>query len=80
MKIQPFRLLKICLFLQSYDVTRFINRLLQHKQMYVCMYDALYDDAMMMQCMNMYVYDFVRLSTGSLVRSDLAKFRILKRD
>ena len=43
------------------NIIWFENRFLQYKPVYLCIYDACYDDVMMMQCMMqymmMYVYD-----------------------
>ena len=35
------------------NITWFENRFLQYKPVYPCIYDACYDDAMIMQCMMM---------------------------
>ena len=38
------------------NITRFENRFLQYKPVYPCIYDACYDDAMIIKCMIM-MYD-----------------------
>ena len=51
------------------NITWLENRFLQYKPVYVCIYDACYDDVMMMKCMMqymmMYVYDQEGLGYGS---------------
>ena len=41
------------------NITWFENRFLQYKPVYLYIYDACYNDVMMMQYMKMHVYDDV---------------------